>query len=157
MNRVNVIDFLLKHVYIRVQMESPHPCMCSTVRKTARVLTNLYDRILAPSGLLSTQYSVLRKVEAHALSITELAEALDLDRTTLGRNLRIMERGRLVKLSTGADQRQRLVSLTPHGRAAFKAAVPLWRRAQDTVSRELSSDERARLYTILSRLDSLGS
>lgn len=131
--------------------------MCSTVRRTARALTNLYDRILAPSGLLSTQYSVLRKIEAQALSITELAEALDLDRTTLGRNLRIMERERLVKLSTGVDQRQRLVSLAPHGRAAFKAAVPLWRRAQEAVNRELSGGERERLYAILSRLDSLGN
>jgi DNA-binding MarR family transcriptional regulator len=131
--------------------------MCSTVRKTARALTDLYDRILAPSGLLSTQYSVLRKVEARALSITELAEALDLDRTTLGRNLRVMEREHLVKLSTGADQRQRVVSLTPRGKAAFKAAVPLWRRAQDAVNRELSSGERERLYSILSRLDSLDS
>jgi DNA-binding MarR family transcriptional regulator len=82
---------------------------------------------------------------------------LDLERTTLGRNLRIMERRRLVKLSTGGDQRQRLVSLTPRGRAAFKAAVPLWHRAQDTVNRELSRGEREQLFSTLSRLDSLGS
>lgn len=131
--------------------------MCSTVRKTARALTNLYDRILAPSGLLSTQYSVLRKIEAQPLSITELAQALDLDRTTLGRNLRIMERRRLVKLMTGDDQRQRLVSPTAQGRSAFNAAVPLWRSAQGIVNHELGSGERERLFATLSRLDSLDS
>jgi DNA-binding MarR family transcriptional regulator len=130
--------------------------MCSTVRRTARALTNLYDRMLAPSGLLSTQYSVLRKIEADPLSITALAAAMDLDRTTLGRNLKIMERERLIELSTGADQRQRLVSPTPHGRAAFKAAVPLWRRAQNAVNEKLTKGERERLFSSLRRLDSLG-
>ena len=76
------------------------PCTCARLRRTARRLTRAYDRALRPSGLRLTQYSVLANVtRAGGLSITELAERLAMDRTTLTRNLRPLEAAGWVRVA----------------------------------------------------------
>src|SRR2546430_9248050 len=110
----------------------PSDCPCIRLGSLTRRVTQLYDQALAPSGLTLTQYSVL----AHALrqgaapTLSELAQLLYTDRTTLTRNLKPLADAGLLKLGDGADARSKAVLVTAKGRGALRAARPLWKEAQ---------------------------
>lgn len=109
-------------------------CACFSVRKAARAITRAFDAALAPSGLEATQFSVLSAIAVpRRFSMGELADWLGLDRTTLSRNMRPLVRSGYVVVEHGADQRRRLVCLTPAGRRKLRAAFALWRVAQRRV------------------------
>jgi len=121
-------------------------CYCTTARRLSRALTAAYDTALASSGLKVTQFSLLRAVERlEAPMITEVAEATGLDRSTLGRNLRVLLREGFVELGPGEDERTRLVALTRKGRAAMARALPLWERCQRRLGSASSPEDRAAL------------
>jgi DNA-binding MarR family transcriptional regulator len=109
-------------------------CNCSALRKASRRLSQLYDAALAPSGLRVTQFGVLVEIERRGKTpptIRELAEALVMDHSTIGQNLRPLERAGLVTLEADArDGRRRRVKLTREGRSRLEAARPLWREVQ---------------------------
>lgn len=124
-------------------------CACSISRRTSRTLTQMYDRALAPSGLLSTQYSLLRKLEDGPKSVSEIAALLELDRTTLTRNLSILEERDLIRLSVGQDRRERRATLTPGGRRSLERAIPLWNNAQQALKNHLGVEKYAIFLELL--------
>ena len=106
-------------------------CMCHKARMAARVVTRAYDDALRPTGLRATQVSVLAAVGARgALSIKSLADALQMERSTLTRNLRPLEKKGYVELAAERRYRSRVLTLTSAGRAALVTALPLWEGAQ---------------------------
>src|SRR5215472_11487416 len=106
-------------------------CTCGNLREAARVITELYDEFLQPSGLLITQFKLLGAVAAHgAIALSPLAEHLDLDPTTLARNLGPLVRDGLVEVFPGEDRRKRLVRITERGQESLEMALPLWENAQ---------------------------
>jgi DNA-binding MarR family transcriptional regulator len=106
-------------------------CNCTTLRAAARRVSQFYDAKLAPSGLRVTQYAILALLREGDLTVNELAHRLDLDRTTTGKNMRPLERDRLVAVTASPeDRRRRTIALTPRGAAALRDAAPLWRAAQ---------------------------
>jgi DNA-binding MarR family transcriptional regulator len=106
-------------------------CACRNLRRTARAVTQLYDDILRPSGLRITQFTLLVAVAlSEPVPITRLADALDLDRTTLARDLKPLTEHGLVQIAAGEDRRMRVVRLTSQGRQAVGRAYPLWQQAQ---------------------------
>ena len=109
-------------------------CACRRLRRTARAVTQRYDETLRPSGLRITQFTLLVAVAlTEPVRIAQLADTVDLDRTTLARDLKpLTERG-LVEVAAGDDRRTRVVRLTGQGRAAIGRAYPLWQRAQAQV------------------------
>jgi DNA-binding MarR family transcriptional regulator len=116
-------------VYTRIMTDEP--CLCTTLRQAAQAATEAYDRALEPSGLKITMFRVLRRLsEAGKPTISELARIVELDRSSLGRNLRVLQRAKLVKFTEGDDERTTIVALTPQGRDALEIAKPLWRKAQ---------------------------
>lgn len=129
-------------------------CNCMALRLAARRVSNFYDSILAPSGLRATQYSMLALLgRTGPLSINDLAERLDLDRTTTGKNLRPLAAAGMVQIvRSPTDGRSREVRLTGHGAATLKSARPMWRRAQKAFEsvngRRLSRDLRKVLSTL---------
>jgi len=133
----------------------PVVCLCANVRRAALALTSLYDEALAPHGLKVTQFSLLRAVERHGEpNLSELAGATGLDRSTLGRNLRVLESLGLVALSAGEDQRDRVVALTPGGRARVRAAAAAWGKIQESLSSSLGPDAE-RLVALARRVTAL--
>jgi|SRR5579859_4272235 len=130
-------------------------CACYNIRKAARIVTQLYDTILEPSGLLGAQFGLLATIAgAGASNISRLAEMLGMDRTTLTRNLRPLERQGFIEMDAGLDRRTHIVRLTGQGRQALEAATPLWRRAQSIV---LSRFGQARTAALLAELQALGA
>ncbi|MBY0381676.1 MAG: MarR family winged helix-turn-helix transcriptional regulator [Xanthobacteraceae bacterium] len=110
---------------------SDDPCICTSLRQAAHLATEIYDQALEPSGLKITMFRVMRRLsEADQPTISELARIVELDRSSLGRNLRVLQRMKLVRFSDGDDERAKVVSLTPLGVATLEDAKPLWRRAQ---------------------------
>lgn len=130
-------------------------CNCNALRSAARRVTNFYDRCLETSGLRVTQYIILALlVERPGLSVNELAEALELDRTTAGKNLRPLERDGLVRVvADEADGRSRRVELTGRGCAAFETAMPLWKSAQAALERRIGAEETIGLRHTLAAID----
>ena len=121
-------------------------CVCATARMAARSLTRIYDRALEPAGIRTTQFSVLaRLLEEGPLALTHLAGRLAMDRTTLARDLRPLERRGLVAISVGADRRVRMAELTPAGRRLVDEVRPLWKQVQRDVRAQLGPDHVARL------------
>jgi len=85
---------------------------------------------MAPSGLRITQFSAVSVLLAGDLTINELSTAIDIDRTTLTRNLVSLERDGFVTIASGDDARKRVVSLTGRGTMAAQKAYELWKKAQ---------------------------
>ncbi len=125
-------------------------CACFSLRKAARAVTQLYDDALRPAGVLATQLPLLAATgRLERATVTELAEAMVMDRTTLTRNLKPLERDGLVRTEPGKDRRVREVSLTKKGQNVLVEAYPLWRQAQATVTRRLGGKRMKHLVTEL--------
>ena len=124
-------------------------CICVNLRRASRAISQLYDEAMAASGLKVTQFSLLRAIERNEpVAITVLADDMELDRTTLARNLAPLERDRLLTRSGGRDQRVTEVRLTPAGRAAIARALPLWETAQAMVGQHLGPQQLTQLRAI---------
>lgn len=113
-------------------------CANSHLRQAARIVTRAYDRALSPAGLRSTQFSLLAAVsQGEPRSITELAGTLGLERTTLSRNLKLLEKDGLIRISPEGYKRARTVEATVEGRERLGQALPYWKRAQGEMVRRL--------------------
>jgi len=136
--------------------EIAETCACLNVRKAARAITQLYDEVLQPSGLRVTQFTLLVSIAlAGEAPVTRLANALVMDRTTLTRNLALLEHHGLVAIAPGTDQRTRMVTLTNQGREALAKALPLWEKAQKRVVSGLGRKQWNTLLADLSNIVSL--
>ena len=128
-------------------------CACANLRGAARAVTRLYDDILRPSGLQATQFTLLATIAlAGPAPITQLAEGLVMDRTTLTRNLKPLEKQGLIQVAAGEDQRIRLVSLTEPGQQTLAKALPLWEQAQAQAVNTLGAE---RFKVLLSDLSAI--
>src|ERR1700682_1837681 len=103
----------------------PEPCNCLAVRQAARHITQFYDHFLAPSGLRSTQFSILAKLKRLGpMSINALAADLVMDRTTLGRNILPLQRDGLISVvKRSTDRRSKELRMTEAGAECLRAAV----------------------------------
>lgn len=101
----------------------------------------LYDAALAPVGINVAQFSMLRSIERHQpVSVTELARQHELDRSTMGRNIRVVERLGLVLTGPGEDMRETVVQLSEAGLVALRNAEPLWEQCQHALAERLGSE-----------------
>ena len=137
----------LKHVRL---------CAAGNLRRTTRALTQLYDELLRPSGLRATQFSLLVNIgrEGQA-TIGRLAENMLIDRTTLTRNLRVLEQDGLIESVPDADQRAHPVRLSKKGERALNRALPYWEQAQSRIVAGLGEEKFRALLKDLSTLAEL--
>jgi DNA-binding MarR family transcriptional regulator len=128
-------------------------CNCLAIRQAARHITRAYERHLAPEGLRASQYSILSKLNRLGpLSIGELANTMVMDRTTLGRAIRPLERDELLIVDDGRDGRTRSIRLTSAGVAKVKSAAMRWRKAQKEFELAFGTDKAADLRSTLLRV-----
>jgi DNA-binding MarR family transcriptional regulator len=123
-------------------------CACFNIRKTARAITNLYDTVLRPTKLRATHAILLMAIAtAGTPTISQLAEAMVMDRTTVARELKPLEDQGLVQITPGGDRRTRQVQLTDAGYAKQREVIPLWRQAQARIiAAGLGYERWSRLY-----------
>ena len=131
-------------------------CACGRLRRATRALTQLYDDLMAPSGLRVTQFSLLGALARGGTArMADLADALLLDRTALSRTLAPLVLRGLVSIVSGRDARTREVSLTRVGAKALRAAQPQWKRAQIQVANKLGVDRLEALIATLGEIEAL--
>lgn len=131
-------------------------CLCTRLRRASRNLTRIYDDALEHVGINVAQYSLLKNLQRlDQPSITDLAEALGLDRSTLGRNLRVLEGRGLVRMGEGEDQRNRLVALTASGKACVEQALQAWESVQERMVEHMGNERRDALMSLLGELETL--
>ena len=131
-------------------------CVCGSLRKAARAVTQLYDEALRPTGLRVTQFGILGVTMAmEPITVSRLAEATVTDRTTLTRSLKLLEKQDLIRVDPGNDRRERKVTLTDRGREAVRKAYPLWQKAQRHVVKLLGEERWKVLRQELSAVVSL--
>jgi DNA-binding MarR family transcriptional regulator len=128
-------------------------CVGGCVRKLNRMVTAIYDRALAGAGLKTSQFSVLVAVaNRNKARPTELTKLLQMDESTLSRNVeRMCARGWL-RLERGGDRRSHLIEVTDKGHALIRKCLPAWQRAQGKVSQRLGADNVAALRSALRKL-----
>lgn len=133
--------------------EPPSPCNCLAIRQAARRVTQFYDRQLAAAGLRASQFSILRKLaRLGPLSINELAGAMVMEHTAMGRALRPLERDGLIAVGAGRDRRTRALRLTPIGEERLAAAEARWRAAQQQFEQTVGAEASAALRDALARV-----
>ncbi len=109
-------------------------CAAYNLRRASRLVTQAFDQALKPVGLKITQFSLLVSfILSPDSNLAQLAKALGMDRTTLSRNLRLLEKRGLVRMKPGEDRREHLVKITEAGKDAVQKALPLWNQAQQRV------------------------
>src|SRR6204780_3915370 len=130
---------------------NPAACNCLALRQAARHVTQFYDQLLTPAGLRATHYSILARLNRNgAMTINALAAELVMDRTTLGRNIRPLQRDGLIAVGPGqTDRRSKEVRLTRAGQERFAAAQKGWTKAQAQFERTYGTKRAKALRTLL--------
>ncbi len=136
--------------------EIRHSCASYNLRRATRAVSRLFDNFLRPSGLRATQYSVLMAARLQGpIALTKLADITVTERTTLTRNLTVLEKRGFVRIEPGSDRRERQVTITEQGQEALMAAVPFWEKAQAHIEKGLGEDRMGNLLKDLSEIVSL--
>jgi len=133
------------------KLPRPEECNCFAIRSAARHVSQYYDRYLAATGLRTTQFSILAKLKRLGpLTINELARQMVMDRTTLGRNIKPLERDGLVSIEPAqSDRRAKELRLTKTGEKQLEAGFEAWSRAQTGFESTFGPKHAAELRRVL--------
>ncbi len=133
-------------------LEPAQGCVCFNIRKSARAITQLYEEALRPTGLRATQFTLLVATRVMGTAtISGLAKGLVMDRTTLTRNMKPLEKQGFIRITPGKeDRREREVILTLAGQEILSEALPLWKTVQQSVVESLGQSRVTRLMKDLS-------
>jgi DNA-binding MarR family transcriptional regulator len=122
-------------------------CACATARQVARLLTQLYDGWLRGAGVEAPQFALLMTLEKQgATSQAALGRRYAIDKTTISRNLKLLERNGWVAASKAEDGRERRFTLTPAGRKRLAAARPKWKQAQEQLRSSMTASQWAAMF-----------
>lgn len=139
---------------------SPAPRGCSSLklRQLSRRVSQHFDRIVASTGLKTTQYSLLSTIVQHApVRPRDLADLLEMDASTLTRNLQPLVAHGWVAVGPGADGRSRFVTATAAGQALRADAQREWKRAQLAFNDRLGDERVQRLHALIDEcLEAMG-
>jgi DNA-binding MarR family transcriptional regulator len=141
---------------LTIAHQVPATCMGLHVRRAARIMAQRYDAVLRPVGLVQTQFTLLVGIHlSEPVSITQLAQELFTDQTTLTRNIQLLEKRGWVALTPGDDRRIKLAALTLEGQAILEQALPLWEQAQTSVKQHFGEQKWQTLLSLLSEVKTL--
>ncbi len=121
-------------------------CTGFNLRKAARAVSQYYDSVMQPTGLKGTQFSLLASLAGLGpVPISQLAEYMVMDRTTLSRNLKPLVGQGLIAVEPGEDRRARVIALTGDGLKTLGRALPYWREAHAGMTKRMGKAGRDRL------------
>ena len=110
-------------------------CLCTSIRKSSRNISRVYNEILKQSGekITANQLSILVLLsEIKTASITDLSDQLKTERTTMTRNLNVLEKSKWIKIYGGNDGRMKYIKINTKGIKIIKKIVPHWKKAENT-------------------------
>ena len=128
-------------------------CYCVALRKASRRVSSLYDEALAEYGITVAQFSLMRRLQSgQPLSVSELAERLELDRSTVGRNVKLLVNKGLVGQKAGSDQREAELSLSETGATLLTESEGSWKQVQVNIEAKLGTHGTQQLIALLNTL-----
>lgn len=134
----------------RVPETADNVCACATTRHAARLLTQLYDHFLRPAGIEAPQFALMVAIdEQHRSHQSAIGLRCAMDKTTVSRNLRLLQRKGWITSTRGRDRRKRQVVLTGAGRKRLAAGWPEWRKAQNQLRAFMRGDEWSAMFRTL--------
>lgn len=133
-------------------------CCCFSMRKVSRAVTQHFDRHLEKVGIRATQFTLLAALAStKASTLTQIAESLVMDRTTLTRNLKPLEKMGFITTVTPVDKRSKAYTLTEEGRGILDRATPHWQEAQNSIVNSLSEERYQEIQRELNQMLSVTS
>lgn len=128
-------------------------CYCAALRKATRRVTAIYDTALDKHGISLAQYSLLRTIRRRGpISLTELGAVMELDRSTIGRNVRVVEKAGWVQPAKTHDQREAAIAITEKGAELLARAHADWAAMQDVIAAKLGAGGAEALLDVLAGL-----
>jgi len=137
-----------------LKYEVAEHCTCQKLRKAARIITRRYDEALKPTGIKGTQFTMLTTISIvdGDATLTDLADYMGMERTTLIRNLKPLERDGLISISAEGFRRARSAEITEKGEETLKKALPIWSSTQQILKDELGEENWNIVHTGLGAL-----
>ncbi|MEB2279133.1 MarR family winged helix-turn-helix transcriptional regulator [Lysinibacillus xylanilyticus] len=132
-------------------------CVCANLRKKTRLVTQLYDKLLQPTGLKVTQYSMLANIShQQSVSISQLGEILLLDQTTITRNINLLKQNGYVDLTRDPqDARAKVITLTDKGIEKLNEAAPIWQDIQERIINDIGLEKYNDFYETLKTIQKI--
>lgn len=131
-------------------------CLATRVRQLSRIITRVYDDAMRPLNITASQYTLLTQLASRdGITAVEIGHDLDIEKSTLSRNLkRLLALGHII-MDPPAGRRGRGLHLTPKGQAVLKEAFPVWQDAQKRANGVMGPESRAVLDGLLSQAEKL--
>jgi len=131
-------------------------CLATRVRQLSRIITRVYDDAMRPLGITASQYTLLAQLAARdSITAVEIGHELDIEKSTLSRNLkRLLALGHIL-MDPPAGRRGRGLHLTPKGQAILKDAFPIWQDAQTRAVSAMGAESRNVLDGLLNQAEKL--
>ncbi|MCK5711435.1 MAG: MarR family winged helix-turn-helix transcriptional regulator [Hyphomicrobium sp.] len=131
-------------------------CLATRIRQLSRIITRVYDDAMRPLGITASQYTLLAQLAARdSITAVEIGHELDIEKSTLSRNLkRLLALGHII-MDPPAGRRGRGLHLTPKGQAILKDAFPIWQDAQTRAVSAMGAESRNVLDGLLSQAEKL--
>lgn len=133
---------------LRGQKLQDMSCACATARQVARLLTHLYDSRLRQTGIEAPQFALMMTLQNGPQSQVDLGRRYALDKTTVSRNLKVLERNRWIEPSVASDRRKRQFTLTAAGRKRLAAALPEWKKAQNQLRSSMTAEQWDAMFQV---------
>ena len=134
----------------RIRWEIGKSCACFNLRRAARLVTQRFDRAFREAGITANQFSILMaSYNQSDILLTKMAKTLGMERTTLSRNLCLLQGRQMVSITIGGDKRERRIAITEKGMALLEKTLPLWQKAQNEVVELVGREEWEGLLTEL--------
>lgn len=158
--KLYVYTYYMSHSSLKAKLaianQVPATCMGFHMRRASRILTQVYDAALRPVGLVQTQFTLLVAIYSfESIPITQLAHELSADQTTVTRNLKLLEKRKLIAINPGEDRRTKWVSLTAEGKTLLAEAMPLWEQVQAELMPHFGKQKWQTLLSLLSEVTTL--
>jgi DNA-binding MarR family transcriptional regulator len=131
-------------------------CLATRVRQLSRIITRVYDDEMRPLGITASQYTLLAQLAARdGITAVEIGHELDIEKSTLSRNLKRLLALGLIIMDPPAGRRGRGLHLTPKGQGVLREAYPVWQKAQNHANAVMGGDSRGTLDALLKQAEKL--
>jgi DNA-binding MarR family transcriptional regulator len=131
-------------------------CIATRIRQLSRIITRVYDDAMRPLGITASQFTLLTQLaQQDGITAVEIGFTLDIEKSTLSRNLKRLLALGLIIMDPPAGRRGRGLHLTPKGQVVIKEAYPVWQNAQQKAVRVMGPDSRTTLDGLLQHAEKL--
>jgi DNA-binding MarR family transcriptional regulator len=131
-------------------------CISTRIRQLSRIITRIYDDAMRPLGITASQFTLLTQLaQQDGITAVEIGHTLDIEKSTLSRNLKRLLALGLITMDPPAGRRGRGLHLTPKGEVLIQQGYPVWREAQTRTIRVMGPESRSTLDGMLNQAEKL--